>query len=69
MHLQNGTELKPRRLVAGSFYPGLWTVVKKLHVAFSALYLVECHFSAVIQLSPSKEIKSRLLNVVISDSC
>ncbi|XP_034274523.1 protein FAM200A-like [Pantherophis guttatus] len=60
IELQNDIELKPKfkklyqefwlQKKISDRYPALWTVVKKLLVAFATSYLVEHGFSVVIQL-------------------
>jgi hypothetical protein len=60
IELQNDIELKPKfkkcyqefwlqKEISGC-YPALWTVVKKLLVAFPTSYLVDRGFSVVMQL-------------------
>ena len=75
IQLRNDTELKPKfeksyqdfwlQNEICDHYPALWTVIRKLLLAFPTSYLVERGFSAVYNFAPSKEIDSRFLNVMI----
>jgi hypothetical protein len=82
IQLRNDSELKPKFKKSYQYfclqneicdhYSALWTVIRKLLLAFPTSYLVECGFSAVVQLCSKQRNRLQIsergdLRLLLSD--